>query len=335
MVKLKDLAEHLNISISTVSRVLNNRDRVDDNTRKRVQRAIDEMGYISNEAARSLKRQYMKAIGVVVTDIENDYYSRLIRGIEEKAYEKEYHVFVCASSGNQKWELDNINMLLGMYMSGLVISTVFHRIPEKLQRRLNNIPVVFVDNQPDDCQQNELITVDNFELGKELTQKLIDNGHRHIGILMGMSNESSHRERVRGYNEALRLAGMKINDDLKWAGGFDAESGYETTKKMLCKNHFDALVAVNNFLAYGAIRAIREAKLRIPEDISVVCFDANDWNGLSQTKLTCFVQPTKKMGNLAAELIITAKDREPSSHKIHVMKAEFIEGNTVKRREGQ
>jgi LacI family transcriptional regulator len=333
MVKLKDLAEHLNISISTVSRVLNNRDRVDDNTRKRVQKAIDEMGYISNEAARSLKRQYMKAIGVVVTDIENDYYSRLIKGIEERASEKEYHVFVCASSGNQKLEQDNINMLLGMYMSGLIISTVFRRIPEKLQRRLNNIPVVFVDNQPDDCQQNELITVDNFELGKALTQKLIENGHRRIGILAGTSNESSHRERVRGYDEALRLAGMEISGGLKWAGGFDAESGYETTKKLLAKNRFDALIAVNNFLAYGAIRAIREANLRIPEDISVVCFDAHDWNGLSQTKITCFVQPTKKMGNFAAELIMNAKDREPSSRRIHIMEAEFIEGNTMRRRE--
>lgn len=325
-VKLADIAKHLNISVSTVSRVLNGKDRVSDETRKKVLNAIKEFNYQPNEIARSLRNRSSMTIGVIVPDISNEFFALLIKGAEAVAKNNGYLVILCNSDYDEVMEKEYLNMLAQKQVDGIIVATVckdgkyFERILD------SGIPAVFVDNLPQVKRNYNFVTIDNEKASYDLTKHLIGLGYKDIAIITGKLQETSAIERLNGWKKAMNDNGLKVNNDFIGIGDFKIESGYRIMKKMLELNKKpQALLAANNNIAYGAIRAIREKGLRVPEDLYVVCFDATDNTGLMSIKLPSMIQPAEKIGEIALEIIMKRIDNKELVIYDHViLEPQFI-----------
>lgn len=304
-VKLKDIAAYLNVSVSTISRVINNKDRVDEETRKRVQLALEKFQYRPNEIARSLKSQSIKAIGMIVPDISNYFFSTLIKGVESIAREHGYYVILCNSGEDKEREKEYTDFLYQRQVSGLVIAIEGREAQFLDQYRKAGIPVVFVDNLPRIEDNYDYVTIDNTKASRELTNHLIGLGHEKIAIITGSLDESVSDERLKGWEKALTEHDIPIKKKWIGVGDFKQESGYRIMQGFLNQEETPtAIFAANNFIAYGAMKAILEAGLRIPEDIALVCFDAIDFIGLLKPQITSIIQPAEEIGCLAGEIIM-------------------------------
>ncbi|NLC68291.1 MAG: LacI family transcriptional regulator [Clostridiaceae bacterium] len=315
-VKLVDIAKHLNISVSTVSRVVNGKDRVSDETREKVLKAIKEFNYAPNEIARSLRSRTSKTIGLIVPDISNEFFALLSKGAEAIAKDNGYFLILCNSDYDEDMEKEYFEMLMQKQVDGIIVATVCK--DEKYFERIldSSIPSVFVDNFPQIKRNFNFVTIDNEKAAYDLTRHLIDFGYKEIAIITGKLQETSALERLGGWKRALNEHGIKVNNDFIGIGDFKFDSGYRIMKKMLEQSKKPkALLAANNFIAYGAIKAIREKGLRVREDIYIVCFDATDNTGLISVRIPSMVQTTKKIGEIALDIIIKRLNNKEFSSK--------------------
>jgi len=321
-VKLKDIAEHLNISVSTVSRVLTNKNRVDEETRKKVLKALEDFQYQPNEVARSLKSKITKAIGIIIPDISNTYFSTIIKGVESVARQNGYYIILCNSDEDKKREEEYTSFLLQKQISGLVIATVSGGTGFYEKYKKAGIPVVFVDNLPKMDNNFNFVVIDNVKASYDLTNHLIKLGHEKIGIINGSLEESTAYERLKGWEKALLEHKIPIRKKWSGLGDFKQESGYKIMQGFLKQKEVPTAVFVtNNLMTYGAMRAIKDAGLRIPEDIAVVCFDAIDFTGLVKPQITSVIQPAEDIGRISGEIII----RKIQDNKIKIFENVTLE----------
>jgi LacI family transcriptional regulator len=303
--KLKDIARHLNLSVSTVSRVLNGTGRVSKETKELILKTIKELNYQPNEIARSLKRKRANIIGVIVPDISNNFYSAVIKGIEKVASENEHMIIVCNSDENISKEEDYIQILLQKQVAGLIIATVGGNTELFNQYRGSGVPVVFFDNLPLMKENYDVVTIDNKKASYTLTAHFIEQGYDKLAIITGPLRQSSSIERLEGFKKCVEDKGISIDERWIGVGEFKMESGYDIMKSWLEESESpSALLAANNFLAYGAIKAIQEKGLRIPEDIALACFDAKDDTGIIKPQITSINQPAYDIGTIAADIIM-------------------------------
>lgn len=304
-VRLKDIAEYLNISVSTVSRVINNKDRVDDMTREKVLKALKQFEYHPNEIARSLKSKNTKAIGVIVPDISNNYFAMVIKGIEAVIRQHGYYVIICNSDADLEKEEEYTNLLYKRSISGLIIAIGGRKADFLDLYKKSNIPVVFIENLPRVEGNYDYVTVDNVKAIRELTNHLINIGHRKLAMITGPLKESVSEERLAGWKKALVEHNISIKKRWIGIGDFTKESGYKIMQGFLKHEEVPtAIIAANNFLGYGAMHAIMDAGLKIPDDIALVCFDAIDFVGLIKPQLTSIIQPAEDIGKIAGEIIM-------------------------------
>ncbi len=324
-VKLADIAKHLGISVSTVSRVINEKDRVSDDTRRRVLEAVEELNYRPNEIARSLRKRNSMTIGVVVPDLSNNFFNLLTKGATMVAKNNNYLTILCNSDYDQKMEQEYMNLLIQKQVDGVILATVgkekkyFHNI---INRRL---PVVFVDNLPDVELKYNYVTIDNEKASYDLTTHLIQKGYKEIAILTGNLHETSAIKRLQGWKNAMVSHGLSINDKYIGVGDFQIESGYKMMMAMLNrKKRPHAVLAANNYLAYGAIKAAQDKGLTIPNDLYVVCFDAVDNTGLMNIKIPSIIQPAQKIGEVAAETLVNRMKNKNSTVYDNIILEPFI-----------
>ena len=333
-IRLKDIAEYTGFSISTISRVLTNKDRVHHDVRAQVQDALKQLGYIPNEVARSLRNQGIRAIGIIVPNISNPFYAKLIYGIEQIAYDAGFYTVVCNSDDKYEREYNYLRMLISMQISGLVIATRSTDYQFETKLNINGIPIVFVDNIPEWNTPNSWIGINNKKTAELLTNYLIQQGHRDIGIAGGI-NPHTMKSRLQGWKTAMKNAKLKIrkewmlNADYNGQGCHNAiEQLFKTHKKMPT-----AFLATNNFIAHSLIGAMRNKSLEIPKDVSVVCFDAEDDSGLIEPKLTGISQPAHKMGKKAAQIILRLNNESNGSFQPEhiLLDVDWIDGNSVRK----
>jgi len=315
-VKLKDIAKELNLSVSTISRVVNGKDRVDSKTRKKVLKALENYDFKPNEIARSLRLRSTKTNVVIVPDIVNNFYASLIKGAQQVCHESGYSLMVCNTDEDKNIEKNVISNLLNQQIAGIILASVdgSETLVEYLQRY--RMKVVYVDNMPHTKLQYDSVTINNLETAYTLTKKMIERGYSNIGFITGTLEQSSGSERLEGYKKALQEANL-IYDNKKIAiGDFKKASGYNGMKELLKNNDkFDAIVVSNNFMAYGAVKAIRESNLSIPEDIAIAAFDVVDQTGLITPKITSINQPATKIGKRAAEILLNKLTKD--NDKMH------------------
>jgi DNA-binding LacI/PurR family transcriptional regulator len=307
LVKLTDIAKYLNVSVSTVSRVVNNKNRVDPETRRKILAALKKFNYQPDENARSLKTNTSNILGVIVPDITNPYYSAVIKGIEQIASQNGFSVILCNTDEIIEREKLAVRLLLRQKAAGLISATVMDN--ENVQKYYNDLacPVVFFDNVPSADLNFDSVSINNIRAAKELVGYMINRGYRRIFMITGPSGESSADDRMSGWKLALQAAGIEPEDDWSVHGDFDKESG-KTIMESFLKLDVppEAICIANNFMAYGAMKAIYDAGLSIPEDMMVGAFDIVDTTDLIKLKVMTIVEPAGDIGAIAAEMCLEA-----------------------------
>jgi len=300
MANIVDVARRAGVSISTVSRVLNGRDHVNEDVIARVRQAAQELQYQPSRAARALRAKQTTIIGLLITDIQNPFFTALVRGVEDVAQRNGFSLILCNSDEDPQKERQYIEVLCAEQVAGAIIT------PTREQQRTlklfqeHNVPIVTVDRK---VKGNEIdaVLVDNQRGAREATAHLIDNGYRRIGIISGPITTTTGRERLEGYRQALRDAGVEHDLSLERMGSFKEESGRQLTCELLdLEQPIDALFVANNLMTLGALTALHERHKRIPEDIGIVGFDEMQWSSLSAISLTTVTQPVYEIGSTAA-----------------------------------
>lgn len=311
MSTLKEVAERADVSISTVSRVLNRPEKVKPTTRARVQEAIAALDYQPSRIAQRLRDRagHSELIGMVIPDIQNPFYSQVVRGAEDVAYTRGAAIILCNSDETPEREHFYFDILRGESADGVLLPPSM-RQTGALDVDLDDfsMPIVCFDRRiPGDPV--DTVVVDNQRGAREMTQHLIENGHRRIGLICGPESLTTSTERAEGYREALHAADLPVDESLIFMDAPRQEAGYERARELLRgTSPPSALFAANNQLALGAFEYVRERGLSVPDELAIVAFDDAPWAKLLTPSLTTVRQPAYEMGRRAARLLFDRID---------------------------
>ncbi len=306
-----DVARAAGVSPSTVSRVLNGTTRVDDAKAARVHAAVAEMGYVPNAFARSLLGHATRSVGVLVPQLADEFYGRVVTGIEDGLKQGGYHMVCSLGHDDRRTEAEAIAMFLETRVAGLVL--VSDHVPERdiLALARGGHPIVLINRVIPELAAHA-IRIDNVYSGALATRHLLDLGHTRIAHVAGTLSRTGARERLEGYHQALRDHGIERDERLVFEGDFTEEGGREAVARALESAAFTAVFAANDKMAAGAIAAVREAGLSVPEDVSVVGFDNTAISRFTFPALTTVDYPVGSMGREAAtHLLQTIEGSDP------------------------
>ena len=319
---IKDIARKLNISISTVSRAMRNAPDVNPDTRKAVMSLSEELNYYPNKLALSFKQRATHNIGVIVPNL--DYIiATMVKGIDEVALEAGYTVMVCQSNESFGREIVNTRRLLDSLVDGFIISVssetkVFDHI-RKIQE--NHMPMVVFDRVTDALSAPS-VGLDNLDGGFQATEHLIEQGYKRIAILAGPKNLTISNDRMEGYLKALKKHRIKPDNDLIIHCDFNQHYAFVATQELLAmKKGPDAIFTISDRMAIGAMLAIKEKGLRMPQDIGLVGFNNEPVVSLVSPAISSVDQPAFELGKMAAKLFIeTIHNNSDMSHVREILK---------------
>lgn len=333
---IRDLADVLGLSITTVSRVLNNKAekyRISESTRERVLQAAREYNYMPNKLARGLKLEKTDTIGLIIPDIANPFFADIARSIERQARAKNYLLILCDSNENHQVEKNLLNLLLSHRVEGIIIAPVGTDFESIKETHESGMPLVLIDR----CSPTidlPSITSDNYNGGFDAVNYLIQMGHRKIACIQGIPDSQPSLDRVRGYKDAFKANQVPIDESLIVGDDFGSDNGYMQTRILFSmENPPTAIFALSNMISLGAIKAISEMGLKIPEDISIVSFDEQPYSAFLGTPMTTIGQKKSEMGQLAVDVLLKYISTDDYRKKrINMMlKTELIIRNSVKR----
>lgn len=305
MVTIYDIARRAGVSAMTVSRVINNTGRISEKTRTRVRKIMDEMNYVPNMMARSLVLQETKLLSLLITDIANPFYTTLARGAEDAAKRAGYKLLFGNSDENLQKEREYVEMIRTTRVDGVLFAPAGDRSTEHLEalRRLN-IPFVLLDREVPGIE-SDCVLGDSREGARRLVEHLISLGHRRIALINGSPDVSTARLREAGYRDALKLGDLALDETLIVQTGYKPFEDESALDSLLGRSDPPtAVFAANNFLAVGLIRLLRARGLRVPDDISVVCFDDLGSDSVLDPFLTVAAQPAYHFGALGLQMLI-------------------------------
>jgi LacI family transcriptional regulator len=303
-VSIKDVSALAGVSVSTVSHVINNTRAVSEETRARVLEAIRETGYTPNSLARSLKVAETRTIGIAVGDLLNPYFTDVIFALETRAREAGFTILLSDHGDDPEREIGALRVLAERRVDGIVLAPASNRdrsALDYLDRR--NIPFVQIDRIVDpNC---DYVVARNKSATRRLVRHLAELGHRRIAMLTGQTGLSTSVERVDGFKAGMREASLEIDERLI-VSGLSRMRPAEAAMLVLMREPRPptAIVAGNNLMALGAMRALRELKLSVPGDVALVSFDDFDWADLFSPRLTTVAQPCREIGEQAVELLL-------------------------------
>lgn len=293
----------------TVSRALNDRDNVDEQTKQRVIEKARNMGYTPNRVAKSLVSRKTHTIGVVIPEITHAFFPEVVRGIEEVTYNSDYQLFLTNANEQFEREKEAIETLRAQRVDGLLISSSLAKEDYSFYERIikGGAKVVFFDRYIEDIGAS-CVSVNDHESARKITEHLItEHGYTKIAYLCGPQKVSIGRERLQGFRDAMAAHDVTVNEEWIVQAGFREDTGYEAMSQLLNNGSgqsLNAVVAVNDPTAIGAITAIKEFGLSIPADIAIVGFTDDIRSPLLDVPLTTVHQPAYEMGERAAEKLI-------------------------------
>lgn len=306
MADMKQIAHLARVSLGTVSHVLNNTSKVSEPLRKRVLDAVQASGYQPNQLARGLRRDKTNILAMVIPDIVNPFFPSVVRGAEDVAFTNGYRLVLCNTDNDHAKELMQLKALRTYCPSGLImIPSNFDDIATQVQSYSNaGSAVVCIDRMPRNWD-GDSVTIDNYSGAYQAASYLIALGHRHLAAITGPLHFTNSQERLRGFNRALRDAGLTAVSGYLQETSFDKAGGYAKTKILLrLLPRPTAILACNDMIALGALSAIREENLHCPEDISVIGFDGLDLTEVTTPQLSSVYQFPYQLGAKAAQLVL-------------------------------
>jgi len=303
MATIKDVARLAEVSTSTVSRVLGGKVFVDDETRRRVQEAMKQLNYRPNPLARALREKKTNTFALLVPGIENQIWPLVARGVETVARQNDYSVILCNTDNDVKVERQYVARLQRRWVDGIIIAPAQDDAPYLKELADSGFPVVQVIRGSEKGMDSVLI--DNYRIAYEAVAYLYKTGHRHIAIASGRQELNIYRRRLEGYRQAVKDLGLDSDERLVIQEIKELNNLYRLTRQRLEEGiPMDAVVATSDPKAIVVMRAIRDAGLRIPEDISVIGMDDIETSCYFEPQLTTMAQPFIQIGELAARKLI-------------------------------
>jgi LacI family transcriptional regulator len=330
---LEDIAKKAGVSRSTVSRVINKEPYVSEKTRTRVMEIIDKESFRPNPAARMLVTQRTRIIGVVVPQIsnvffaDNSYFPMLLQGASSAINEQDHSMLLWLQQNDETREQFAQRIARNRLMDGVVLCSIVESDP--IVQAVVEIGLAFVCVErpigfaPNMAEQFSYVTVDNVHSAVMAVEHLIRLGRKRIAHITGHLTIADGQDRLKGYRQALHRAGMPIDENLIYPGFFTREYGYMGMKALL-KQKPDAVFAAGDTTAQGALDAIHEAGLRVPEDIAVIGFDDLDIATRTTPKLTTIRQPVQQKGTTAASLLIERLDQRANGPQRVLLPTELV-----------
>jgi LacI family transcriptional regulator len=309
---MKRIAGELGVSITTVSKVLNNHADISAATRTRVLAKVEELGYQRNAVARSLTLRRTHTLGIVIPDLMHSFFVEVIAGIEPVASARGYGLLLCSSGEDARKERAELEMLRGRQVDGVVLASAHASGNTDILRQLtrHGTTLVMIDRDDHASVKCHRVITDDQLVGVLATQHLVDFGRRAIAHIAGPPVVHARR-RERGWRETLTARGVRVSDDWLVPGGFMESDGYRAMKKLLTlEPRIDAVFAANDPAAIGAMKAIWEAGLRVPHDIAIVGVGDIALGDLLRVPLTTIGWSRQEQGRHAAELLLGSLEDE-------------------------
>lgn len=304
---LKEIAEELNLSISTVSRAINNTGRVSEKTRLMVMDAVKKYDYAPNRIAQSLRRKKTNIVGLIVPDI-GDYFSEVIKGTESELSAYNYSMILADSHENSIKEANYIKLMYESQVDGLILATVSDDFRWTRTYQSSNIPVIFFDNEPDNLKCNKVV-LNNIKATEIAVDHLVSLGHRNIALICGNTKESTAKFRRDGFIEAMEKHHLEIDYDLIKEGLYYFDAGYSSMEDLILhrdEHPFTAVIVSTYRMSCSAIHAIKDYGLSYPKDFSFIGFDMEDSDRLFSPSITSVLQPGEQIGKLMVRKLIRA-----------------------------
>jgi LacI family transcriptional regulator len=330
-VSIKDVAKEAGVSIATVSRVLNDVDVVNEDTKKKVQDAIKKLGYRPNIVARSLKTQRTRTVGILIPDISSQFYPEIVRGTEDVANIYDYNIILCNSDSDLEKEKEYLRVLKEKMVDGvLYMSSSLEPEIVELIKELDLKTVLVVTTDKDKTFPS--VSIDNREAAYDATMYLLNKGNKRPAYI-GVHKDEVNAAAVRyfGYEDALKEKGMGVDENYVYFGELKAHEGYAGVNKILEKGSFDALFCASDEIAMGAINALREKGIKVPEEVEVVGFDNIYSSSIFYPKLTTVAQPMYDMGSVGMRMLIKTINKKELEEKNYILPYELVERDSTKR----
>lgn len=333
MATIRDVARLAGVSISTVSLALNAPDRVSVETRRRVTEAAAEVGFSANPIAQSLKRGRSRLIGMVVADITNPFFGRLLREIETRAMEAGYLVVVSDTSSRAETERSILQHLASQRVAGVILS------PHALDGanldviRALPMPVVLFDHRIDGVAA-DYVGTDNVLAAAMLTEHLIRLGHREIAWIGGTAGLFTAEKRREGFETTMRAHGIAPETALMLDGRYDGQGGYDAAMQLLTRaqKRPSAILAASNVMAIGALQALNDLGIGCPDEVSLAGIDDVPWSAVIRPRITCAVQPVDDMARAACRMLmdrIGSADEEARPPRDAVFPPRLVVGDST------
>lgn len=301
-VSIKKVANKSGVSTATVSHVINGTRFVKEETKQRVIQAMDELDYVPNHSARSLRSRKTTTIGLIIPDISNYFFTSVVKGIETVLQKNGYHLIVSNSNEDINTEIEQLKLFNSQMVQGVIIAssaTDYSQLEPYIKKK---IPIVFIDREPNG-NPHDFVSVDNKEGANNAVKYLQKIGHKRIGIITGIAALSSSQERLEGYKEAMLEKGLSLNDNLIKSGNSKFNSGFNLARE-LYEEDVTALFIANNLMTIGAVTFFKEQEINIPEEIALIGFDDYEWAIITDPPLSTIKQPSNEIGKKAAEILL-------------------------------
>jgi len=325
-ISLKDLAEELGVSISTVSRALKNHPDISVELTRKIQQLANERNYVPNPLAMGLLRQQTKMIGVIVPDIVTHFYASIISGIEAIANRNGYFCIISSSGESLQKEVESVNNLLKARVEGLIVclSQETKEFSHFLRLTENEIPLVFFDRVPSEMKA-PTVTVDGVSAVKNIVHHFYEKGRRRIAYISGPEHLSITQNRNRGYREGLQECNLPFDEDLLVSCNLSPINATAATQKLLALPKLpDAIFGINDTIAFAAMKEIKRQGLKIPDDIALVGFTDEFHSTVVDPALTYVTHPTFEIGKAAAGLFFKSIEKRQNFSENIVLQTELV-----------
>ncbi len=322
-----------NVSVATVSRVINNKGYVDANTRKIVLKAIEELNYVPNSVAQVLAGKKMKVIALIVPDISNPFFAELAKAIEEQARQKGYTLFLCNSSEEEQKEFGYIEVLKSKSIDGIIFAT--HHLNEAMLDHCRDLPVVLMDRAwiKQSLNKDTFVISARNQRGVQLAiRHLLEMGCRKIAHIYGPQQVITARERRLSYQKEVERFSW-YSDSLMAPGYFQIEGGRKAIQALLKKHpDIDGVFVGNDTMAIGALKGLHQMKIEVPHQVAICGFDGIQMTRMMEPELTTIAQPIEAMGKKACQILIDLIEgnKKPKQH-IEFDVQLIVRGSTKRR----
>jgi LacI family transcriptional regulator len=317
--KNKDIAQKTGVSLATVSRVLNNSGYVKKETRELVLKTMQELGLEGDFVSKRVSKHKNEVIGVVIPDITNPFFGEVIKGINKVADSEKLNFILCDTDENVDKEIRYLEMLKEQNIKGLIITpaTDQNEFNRNYLIQLDNmgVPIVLLDR---DIKYShfDAVFLDSIKGAYEAVEALIKEGHEKIAIIAGPITSKPGRDRVSGYQKALRMNDIQEDDKYMFFGDFRLESGYNLTKEIMnMKEPPSAIFVSNNMMTLGCIKALFEMNLKIPQDIAIIGFDDIEMLNVMNVNISTVSRPTTLMGEEAMNILMERLNNKEGDNK--------------------